>query len=223
MATKRRIVLGTYDTAASGWTLTSCPLDPAEPKTNYIDIPGGDGSLDLTTATADGETRYSDRVLTVTLESSEGDRLAREAEIRRMTNLLHGLRVNVTLPDDEFHYLSGRVHVRKEYNNLAHAAVTVTVTCEPWKYKNTETAVTLALTSTKQTARLVNNGRRAVVPVLTVSGTNASAQLTYGTKTLTLSAGSHKWPDLLLTAGTHNLQYSGTGALKVTYREAVLE
>lgn len=220
---KRRILFGNYDTAANGWTLTGWPLEPAEPKTNYIDIPGGDGSLDLTTAMTDGETRYSDRVLTVTLESSEGDRLAREAEIRRMTNLLHGVRVNVELPDDAFHYVSGRAHVRKEYNNLAHAAVTVTVTCEPWKYSTTETVVTLALTSTKQTARLVNNGRRAVVPVLTVTGTNASAQLTLGTKTLTLSAGTHKWPDLLLTAGTHNLQYSGTGTLKVSYREAVLE
>ena len=221
---KRKITFGTYDTAARGWTLAGWVLDPAEEKTNFVDKPGGDGSWDLSTSLTDGIATFNDRTLTVTLECSEGDRLSREAEIRNMINLLHGTRVNIELPDDELHHLSGKLHIQREYNDLAHAAVTVTAVCDPWKYANTETAVTLTATTTAKTARIINNGRRAVVPVLTITGSSStSVTIKYGAKTLTCSVGEYKWPDILLTPGAHEITYSGSGTLKIAYREAVLE
>lgn len=219
---KRRIVFGSYDTAANGWTLTGWQLSAAEQKTNYVDKPGGDGSWDLSTAMTDGVPRYMDRTLTVTLECSEGDRLSREAKIRHMVNLLDGMQENIELPDDEFHYIRGRVHVARNYNDLAHAAVTVTATCEPWKYSNAETAITLTASVAYQHARIVNNGRRAVVPVAEVTGTSVIVSLNGGASRA-LTAGTYRLPDLLLTQGSHELQYIGAGTLTLTYREAVLE
>lgn len=221
--TKRKIVIGGYDTAANGWTLTACKLSDPALKANYVNIPGGDGSWDLSTALTDGQPRYSDRTLTATLECSEGDRLSRETLIRQMINELDGLRHDIELPDDSYHHINGRVHIARNYSDLAHASVTVTATCKPWRYNNAETVVTLTAQTTERTARLVNNGRLAVVPLLTVSGSGASVRLVYGSASLALSAGEYKWPDLLLTPGAHSLTYSGTGTLKITYREAVLE
>lgn len=221
--TKRTIIFGSYNTAAYGWTLTGWQLSPAEQKTNFVERAGGDGSWDLSTVLSDGLPRYYDRTLTVTLEHSGGDRLSREAIIRHMVNLLDGIRENIELPDDPYHYITGRLHVAREYNDPAHAAVTVTAVCAPWKYSTTELVVNLTATTAEQTARLVNGGRQAVVPTLTVTGSGASVRLVYGSVSRTLSAGTYKLPDLLLTPGTHTLTYAGTGSVKITYREAVLE
>lgn len=217
---KRRIILGDYDTAANGWTLTGWKLAAAEQKTNYVEKTGGDGSWDLSTAMTDGIPRYKNRILIASFECSEGNRLSRETKIREMINRLDGMREDIVLPDDNFYHLNGRIKVAKNYNTLAHAAVDVTVTCDPWKYANDETVVTLEATSTAQVARLMNDGRRAVVPVIAVED---EVLLTYGSASLFLDKGSHKWPALLLTPGTHELTYKGTGSVTFTYREAVLE
>lgn len=220
---KRKITIGNYDTAAHGWTLTSWAFSEAQQKTNYIDIPGGDGTWDASTSLTDGIPIYSDRTFSATLECSEGDRLYRESLISQMVNELDGLQWDIELPDDQYHHIEGRVHVARKYNDMAHASVTVTATCKPWKFSNSDKVTKLTASATEKKAELNNNGRRAVVPVLTVTGTGASILLKYGTASKALGAGTYKWADLLLTPGNHVLTYSGSGTLTVTYREAVLE
>lgn len=220
---KRKIIFGSYDTAAHGWTLASWSLTAAQEKTNFVNIPGGDGSWDLSTALTDGISVYNDRTLTAVFECSDGNRLSRNALISEMVNALDGMRVDIVLPDDVLHHLNGRLHVAKNYSDLAHCAVTVTATCKPWKENNTETVVTLTAGTTEKTATIVNNGRRASVPVLAIAGTGANVLLGYGSASKAFSAGTYKWPDLLLTPGEHEITYSGTGTLTITYREAVLE
>jgi hypothetical protein len=219
---KRKIILGTYDTAVHGWTLTGWKLGAAEQKTQYIEKPNGDGSWDLSTALSDGVIRYKDRPLTARLECSEGTRMERESKIRQLINSLDGMKVEVKLPDDELHHVIGRLHIVREYNDLAHAAVTVSATCEPWKYANEETIVEVTATETKQHVTLQNGGRRAVVPQISVNG--GPVLLEYGNATpLTMTNESGQWPSLLLTPGDHALAYSGAGTVVITYREAVLE
>lgn len=222
---KRTVKIGDYDTAVHGWTLTGWKLSAAEQKTNRIDKVNGDGSWDLSTVLTDGQPVYKDRALTVSLECSEGTRKEREEAIRHMVNLLDGMTWEIKLPDDEHHHLMGRVHVERDYNDLAHAAVNVTAVCEPWKYADTETVVALVASSDKQTVKLYNRGKRAVIPTLTVQGTNplVSLRLEYGTSSLALYRGTYRWPDLLLTTGAHVLTYRGAGSVVITYREAVLE
>ena len=217
---KRKITIGDYDTAAYGWTLTSWSLTAAEIKTKYVDKPLGDGSWDLSTSMTDGIPRYKDRKLVAVLELSDGTRMERETVIRNMINTLDGLRWDIRPPDDALHHLNGRVSVARNYNDLAHASVTVTVVCDPWKYANTETVVALTATTAKQTVQLFNYGRRAVVPTLTVTG---SVLIEYGTSSMAMSDGVYQWPVLLLTPGGHMVTYSGEGTLAISYREAVLE
>lgn len=217
---KRKIIFGTYDTAAHGWTLTGWRLEPAEQKTQYIEKPNGDGSWDLSTALSDGVLRYKDREFSASFECSEGDRMSREAKIRHMVNSLDGMKLEIRLPDDDTHYLVGRLHVIREYNDIYHAAVTVEAVCEPWKYAIAETILTVTASATKQHVTLHNSGRRVTVPQLIVTG---SVALEYGAATQTLTAGTYKWADLILAPGAHALAYSGSGSLTIKYREAVLE
>ena len=220
---KRKIIFNYYDTAVHGWTLTGWTLSPAEQKTKYLEKPNGDGSWDLSTVLTDGVLRYKDRTLKVTLECSEGTRMEREKLIRDLINELDGVKATIHLPDDETHFLTGRLHIVREYNDLAHAAVTVEAVCEPWKYAIDATVVTLTATAANQIITLTNSGRRAVVPQISVTG--GTVLLGYGTarKEVPSSVGTCQWPELLLTTGEHAVKYSGTGTIMFWYREAVLE
>lgn len=217
---KRKIVFGSYNTAAQGWTLTNWSLGDPQYKSNMVDVPGGDGSIDLSAVLTDGEPRYGDRPLTATFESSNGTRLEREAAIDTMRNWLDGWSVNIELPDDPTHYITGRLHVAKLYSDMAHASVQVTATCQPWRYAVDETRVILTAGEDEQTATLINQGRRSVVPLIEIQG--GPVTLKFGTASWALGAGTYALPDITLKQGEAQLVYSGTGTVTLTYREAVL-
>ena len=222
---KRKLLIGTYDTAVEGmWTLTAWALARAAAWENYVDVPGHSGMLDLSTVLTDGEPYYSSREFEAVLESSEGTRLEREQRINDMVNKLDGLRQNIVLPDDPTHYITGRIRVEKLYNDPAHASVRVTATCDPWRYNAAETVVVLAATATEQTATLFNNGRCSVVPHVSVSNGSVTLKFTTGTKesTWALSPGDYFLGDIYLKSGSAALKYSGGGQIVLTYREAVL-
>jgi len=222
---KRKIIIGTYDTALDGlWTLSGWSLGRAEIYENYADVPGHSGLLDLSTVLTDGEPYYGSRPFEAVLESSEGTRLERKHRIDQMINQLDGWRLNLVLPDDPMHYITGRVRVEEIYNDLAHASVRVSATCDPWRYNNAETVVGLIATETEQTASLINNGRLSVVPTVTV--TDGEVHLTFSAngseRTWALSPGDYLLADIYLKTGSAPLRYRGAGQVILKYREAVL-
>lgn len=219
----RKIILGTYDTVINGpWTLAEWELSPAEYRTQFVEVPGRDGELDMSTALTDGVPRYGNRELVARLERSDGTRLEREAAINTMVNWLDGWRMDIRLPDDDAHYLTGRVHVAKEYNDPAHAAVVVTAICDPWRYNNHETIVRVTAAAEAQEVRLTNSGRRSVVPVIEITGDSASVNLVYGAYSWALGPGIYQLPDIVVPQGGLLVSYSGAGVVSFTYREAVL-
>ena len=69
---KRKIIIGTYDTALEGlWTLSAWSFSKAVANEEYANVPGHNGPLDLSTALTDGEPYYGSRELEVTLEGDE--------------------------------------------------------------------------------------------------------------------------------------------------------
>lgn len=221
---KRGFLFGEYDTVLDGkWTLAEWSFPEPEPETNYIVVPGRNkGPLDMTAVNTGGDPRYGSRTLTARFESSEGTRLERESRISRMVNRLHGSREEIVLPDDGTRYALGRISIRKEYNDMAHASVTVTATCDPWRYSKRETMLELAANDTIRTALLANNGRMQVVPEITVTGYNAWVQITVGSSTWTLDAGTYLLPGFVLRQGYTEMTYTGSGTIAVRYREAIL-
>ncbi len=222
MLTKRATQLGGYDTASHGWTLAAWELEEPSPVTKMQDVPGRiKGPLNLSNILTDGQPSYGSRPLRVVLETSEGDRLEREARISDIINRLHGQTVDIVGPDKPNHYAVGTLTVTRKYNNMAHGSVEISGTCEPWLYAATETVVTLQATEVEQTTTLLNMGVMPVVPVLQVEG--GSVTLAYGTDSFAMENGTYKWPDLFLTPGEHVVTYTGTGTLTITFREAVLQ
>lgn len=225
---KRTVLLGDYNTADYGWTLGPWKLSDPEQKTTYVEKLGGDGSWDLSTVLTGGAPRYQNRQLVIPLENSQGTRAEREDLINEMVNLLDGFEWHIVLPDRPDYYLVGRLHVAVDYNDLAHAKVTVTGTCEPWFYYKDERVVVLdaPITISTETAtfNLWNGGRKVVVPRLDVKGV---ARLTFKTSATSLEEGTWTWAPLQLQPGWNSLVYTGSYAgvnesLTLTWREAVL-
>lgn len=220
---KRALIIGTYHTDFDGlWTLAALQLTDPEYQAHFQEIKGRDGPLDFSTVLTDGVPRYGSRTLTALLECSEGTRQDRQDRISKMVNALDGWRLDIIHPDYPAYYLTGRVQIKLEYNDLAHAAVTVTAICDPWLYSRDERVYAVTAAETPQTLVLTNAGRRVAVPQVVITGNGADVLIECGTVSLAMGQGTYKLPDLLLPTGDTLIKYSGTGVAKITYREAVL-
>ena len=221
---KRKIIFGDYDTAVEGpWTLSALSCPEPEQQTNLVQVPGRDGALDLSTVLTNGEPRYNSRTLTARLECSEGTRADRLQLVSDIINRLDGRRLRIILPDDPNRYLEGRVSVRTEYNDPAHAAVTVAAVCDPWRFNIVESVIKVKGTAAGTLAVLTNGGRRAVTPSVTITGERAKLALSDGSHEWTLTPGTYTIVDLVLSAGSRvPVTCKGSGTAIFTYREAVL-
>lgn len=211
-----------YSTATEGWTLSAWELDPAETVTNYVDVPGRTaGPLDLSTALTDGRPTYGSRALSVTLECSEGTRADRILKIKELTRHTGYVR-HITTPDDDKLHLVGRIiAVRQNYNDLAHASVTLTAVCEPFKYADTERSEIYHGT-TVVAVQVKNEGDIPVVPMIEVSNVSGSFELSVNDGKWQLIAGTYILPGFVLKPGRTTVTMYGLADVKLTFTEAFL-
>lgn len=223
---KRTLMLGSYDTAVHGWTLSACAITKGAQVQTLVQVPGRYAPLDLSTILTDGQPYYDNAQLEATLECSNGDRDHRQALISTLVNYVDGRSVPIIHPDHPNHYLTGRVQANVLYSDLAHCAVQISAVCEPWLWEAEEISIQLSATATEMETDIEIHGRLAVVPTVTVAG---EVSLSFEDHTWTLSEGTHILPDLCLTPSelpgipaSHKVTVSGDGSLVITYREAVL-
>jgi phage-related protein len=92
--------------------LSAVKIPPAAPKTTYVEVPGADGSVDLTEA--HGEVRYSDRQLEFTFTAHPLDAMKWEERKTAVSNALNGKRCRITLDSNPDYYYDGRVVVKMD-------------------------------------------------------------------------------------------------------------
>jgi hypothetical protein len=213
---KRFFQFDKYNTAYD-WdlVLTAQDLTPPAPKTNYVQLDGRSGSLDLTEALT-GEVAYNDRTLTASFTVTAGTYADRVALLRTITAALHGHKVRIVPPDDPEHYLLGRCTVTPVELHQSYMALTITATCDPWRYAVNETERRVEAPGD---VVIRNDGVKTLTPVLTVDG---SVAITVNGATTELTEGSYKITDLRLTPGVNVIGVSGSGSVTFTYREADL-
>lgn len=205
-----------------GLLLASKSISLPKVRTNMIDVPGRDGLLDASDVLT-GEVTYMNRTITLKLigvDTVSGKKWP--ATISDFCNKVHGKRVKVTFPEDTTHYYSGRCSVGKVGLVKMMQTIPVTVDCDPWKYKNSKTAVSRDDLGTAYKQLSLPNESRPVIPSITVA---QDTTLLWGSRTINISAGDHILPDIRLAAGSNTLKAkvaSGTGSITVTYQEASL-
>lgn len=184
------------------------------PKTETIEIPGGDGVLDLSEFF--GEVKYNNRQLMF-----EFSTIIPKDEFltlfTRVQNALHGQRMQIVLDEDADWYYTGRISVSpwKAEKNIG--KLTIDCDCDPYKLKNTVTKVSQNVTSSA-TIKLTNS-RKRVVPTIT---TNAQMTIAFGNYRGTFNAGTFVIPELELHEGENTVTVTGTGNIAFSYREGAL-
>jgi len=182
-------------------------------QTSFVEIPGRDGTLDLTEGF--GFVRYSDRAVSLTLYAVT----PYEQAVSDFVNDVHGKRIELVFDRDPCFYYVGRVSVDALEKHDGYCAITVIVTAEPYKYKRTITTIT----QTGSGTATLTNLHMPVVPEIAAS---AEATLVYQSggipATTVVAAGTHFIPALLLEAGTKSVEVTTTGEVVFSYREGAL-
>ena len=186
-----------------------------EPQTNFVEIPGRDGALDLSEAF--GTVRYADRIIPLTMYA----RAPFDAAISAFAADVHGRRINVIFDRYPTYYFDARVTVEDVERHAGYCELSIKCRAKPYKMEHFETTITVLPTGSV-TATLTNT-RMPVVPMISVSAEMTLA-FTIGLidYTVTLLAGTHVVPSLVLSEGDTEVEITGTGSITFTYRKGAL-
>jgi hypothetical protein len=198
--------------------LTAKDVTPPEPKTNYVELDGMSGTLDLSESLT-GEITYKDRTVTATFWTCEGSYKDRERLLQKIVASSHGKKIKIVEPDDPAHYFYGRVNVTSRTNTLAYAEYTIEAICEPWRYALDDTVRTVEVNGDKRSVVINNNGVKTVCPSIAITG---SVEITYKGASVTLTDGSYRITDIKFYQGVNVVEISGNGSVTLTYKEADL-
>lgn len=199
-------------------------IPPAEPKINLLDIPGGDGSIDLTEAL--GGVKFKDREFVMKFTVDPRSDMTFDEKVTQVANRLNGRAFKIIFDRDSDYYWEGRCIVSEHAQSKVLQEITIKAIVRPYKMKTEETVVEFDLSSDWKLVTLSNNGRKTVVPTITC--TNDGTEVTYNNSELDISvsdtfdAGVHKDPYIQLPSGASLIYIAGTGTITFSYREGVL-
>ena len=141
------MIINGISTSLRGLFMTYQEVGEAQPKTNYVSIPYGNGSIDLTEAL--GGVTYNDRIVKADFVIKNYD----EDLYSSLKNELHGLRTTVSVKDG-YHFI-GRVRVLPFYRQGTAGQFSIEVMCEPYMYKDDVTVVNVSLSGTQEVILLM--------------------------------------------------------------------
>ncbi|MBR5003993.1 MAG: hypothetical protein IKY14_00840 [Erysipelotrichaceae bacterium] len=187
-----------------------------------MDVPGGNGSLDLTEA--HGEVKFKDRegckfIFTMN-PSDDLSNEGYEEKKKEVSNALNGKYFEkITLDKDDGYYYSGRCKVDQYLSNKRIRQFVITARLKPYKLKQSETVMKYKLLSTEKTVTMMN-GRKSIIPKIICTDDNT--KIIFGEIEKTLSAGTHQILDIQFKEGANVLKLSGSGTITFVYREGEL-
>lgn len=208
-----------------------------EVKTNYIDLTGADGQIDLTEVF--GEPKYKNRKGSLTF-TKVGNRDSWNGLKSNIQNYLHGQKMRMILDEDSGYYYYGRFALNNWKSSKKTADLVIDYDLDPWKYEvissiepwkwdpfNFETGVIRNYASIEingdTTVDLIGS-RKPTIPTLTVNSTGKGFRVhgEYGSsgsvQWFDLPNGTYKDPEFIIREGRHTFRFQGTGTITVNFR-----
>lgn len=207
---------------------TSRPVfNPPSVKTSAIEIPGGDGALDLTTSLA-GRPLYKNRTGSQEFYVENGYRDWSQLYSEIM-GYLHGQKMRAVLEDDPAYYYEGRFAVNAWKSNKERSVIVIDYDVNPYKQDvlgtdeqwiwdtfNFETGIIryykdLPVNGTLDMTILVD-----MMPVSpTISVTTSGMTVSHEGITYPLNRGINHIPELILEQGENVLTFTGVGMITI--------
>lgn len=202
-------------------------FNPPTVKENMVNIPGGDGVLDLTASLA-GRPTYNNRTGSWTFYVQNGfkDWSVLYSEIMVY---LHGQTFKAILEDDPAYFYEGRFSVNQWKSDKDYSQIVINYNVGPYKkeinntgsdwlwdpfnfetgiirnYKNLSVLTSLTV--------VVKGDMMDSVPVIIASA--SGMQVTYEGKTYSLSKGANTIPQIVLHSGENTLIFAGQGTITI--------
>ena len=214
-------------------------IAPPELKETYVDIPGGNGTIDLSEVVS-GCPVYKDRegdIEFYVLNENYPGFQSYDTWIKRYTdimNFLHGKSIEVVLEDDPDYYYRGRFSVDEWASEKDYSMLTFHYVLEPFKWcsksslvtkpnlkditiNNTDPGVTIHLTED-------DTGTAPVIPTFVLSaGMTVIFQNSIGENvTKNFIAGRITDPDMRFTGGDTKITFKGNGVVSLDFYEGRL-
>lgn len=204
-------------------------VSPPSVKTTYVEIPGGDGSIDLSTALA-GRPLYNDRSGSFQFYVENGHGNWFDIYYSIMT-YLHGQKMRMVLEDDPRYYYEGRFSVSGWQSGASTSAITINYVLSPYKYEINQTgegwiwdAFNFSTDHVRAYSNLSVNGTLAVsvyggmTPVVpTIVTSTSGMSVSFGGTSYSLVAGNNVLSAIVLQQGANILTFSGTGTVSIKY------
>lgn len=224
-------VIDTY----SDWHLVpeSRPVVPMpEVNTNYVDVPGMSGSIDLTEYLT-GYPTYKNRTGSLKFHVLNGYN-PWQVTYHNIANYLHGKEAAMMLEDDPNYYYFGRFTVQSwtSNNDGTWSDVEIGYTLDPYKYYNQPRVITATVTSSDQTFYINtdNIGSMPAVSEIVASNVGSSRPtITFTNPERGISSshtlpsnGSYRFYEWIITnlSGTNRCTYKikagGSGTIRIT-------
>lgn len=196
-----------------GLVLVLADIGTPDPVFSKVTVPGMDGEIDLTYALS-SRLRY--RMRTLTFEFAKKSTISDwQGTVRTIMGFLHGQKLNVSLSADTAWYFDADCVV--ESADISGRTGTIKIRCDayPYRLKAAETVKTLTGTGTIE----CTNSRMPVCPTIECT---EETTITFGSVTVTLSAGEHQVADIIFDEGINSVAVESTGTTTITYREGSL-
>ncbi len=208
-------------------------VQPPEPKTFYQDIPGADGSLDLSEVNS-GRIVYQRRAITMNFGCgySIDDWPAVFSEV---LHKFHGQIGKIIFDDDPMYYYYGRMTISDYSRALTLGTFTIIVDADPYKYELTAgneewlwDPLDFVDGIIREYGKIEVNGeyelivdgtQKWVIPEIVVS---ADMTVIFEGVRYSLTAGNNKIYDIVIKEGENHLLFQGNGIVTVNYRGAKL-
>ncbi len=196
-----------------GLVMTEKTISSPTPKTYCVDVPGRDGTLDLSEFLT-GNIQYDNRQLKFKFVG-DGSRKAILSLINEMM-LYHGQML--TIADDDFPdwYYIGRATIAPNDCN-SYVEFEMSVDAEPFRYAIEETNIKLTVSGSKTVT--IDNQGIDIVPTIT---TTAETAVIKEDKRYSLGIGTFMFQDFLLEHGSSSITFEGNSNVTIKFREAML-
>ena len=213
--------------------LVTKTITPPNPKIYKVDVPGGNGSLDLTESIF-GAVTYEDRTITMKFRSISDVNLW---DIKRTQILaaLHGRRMKLIFDDEQSYYYEGRVIVTSFVYNNDVAEMEIEADCDPFKYEISNTGedwlwdpFDFILGEITDDQITVSGTEKVTIvvkmkPICPKFKADSAMTLLYSGLQKTIPANKEiSFYDIYLTEGSHTLTLQGNGKIKISYNNGVL-
>lgn len=239
------IIFGDKNTWAD-WCLipSSRPVfAPPKPKTKFVDIPGGDWHLDLSTVLT-GDVAYSARTGSIEFIVDNGLYSDYRAEhwhllYSEILDYLHGRYLKATLEDDLGYYYEGRFTVNQWKSDPENSKITIDYTVNPYKLEGTssledwiwdnfcfEDGIIREYKDLRVDGELelIITGRRmrASPSFIVKSDDGKGLKVEFKGTTYDLPDGTSRVIGLQTVEGENKLKFTGNGTISIDYRGGCL-